>query len=79
MIIQPVYKYNERLKIDIETDFPDKALFEAVGYNENPQSAKKHYRRYYTLSLEKAADAHGNKFVESPFLAERITRASKRK
>jgi hypothetical protein len=29
--------------------------------------------------LEKATDSHGNRFVESPFLAERITRAAKRK
>ena len=29
--------------------------------------------------MEKATDSHGNKFVESPFLAERITRAGKRK
>jgi hypothetical protein len=36
MIIYPVYKYNERLCVDVETDFPDSTLFEAVGYNENP-------------------------------------------
>ena len=29
--------------------------------------------------MEKATDSHGNRFVESPFLAERITRAAKRK
>jgi len=37
------------------------------------------YRRYFTLPLENATDSHGNKFIDSPFLSERITRASKRK
>jgi hypothetical protein len=51
-IIYPKYKFDERLKIDLEVNEPDSNLFIEVGYNRTPESNDRHYRRYYTSELE---------------------------
>jgi len=50
--IMPQYKFDERLKLDVEVDKPDPNLFIEVGYNKNPEDKVKHYRRYYNDELE---------------------------
>ena len=73
-VIAPVYKYDERLKIDREVEFPPKQLFMPVGYDPEPKAGKKHYRRYFTEELEKVKDDEGQNLVQPPFLLEKISR-----
>ena len=46
-VIKPKYKYDERLKVDVEVDIPDSKLFMEVGFNKTKEDENKHYRRYY--------------------------------
>lgn len=45
-----------------------------LGHDRSPGSGDKHYRRYYTDELENIKDPFGEFLIESPFLAESITR-----
>ena len=74
-IIYPEYKYEERLKIEVEVNKPPQSLFKEIGCSEKPGDGKKHYRRYYPFELEKVKDERGNFLIKSPFLSEDITRA----
>lgn len=73
--VMPIYKYDERLKIDREVDFPPTSLFKAVGYDENPKDECKHYRRYYPDELENVKDKNGIPVINSPFKGEEIFRS----
>lgn len=77
-IVYPIYKWDDRLKIDVEVEFPSDKIFMPVGYNlkkpEDGDLGNKHYRRYYSAPLENVKDANGEFLVVSPFLSERITR-----
>lgn len=46
-IILPVYKFNDRLKMDLEEEGPPSSLYLPLGYDAKPDDKKKHYRRYY--------------------------------
>ena len=50
--LSPLYKYDERLKIDAEVDQPPKSLFMEIGHDSKPGAGEKHYRRYYPDELE---------------------------
>lgn len=78
-VIEPRYKYDERLKVDVEMAVPPVSLFKEVGYDPKPGAKQKHYRRYYPDELENVVDEKGQKLIPSPFLAEKITRAQKPK
>lgn len=62
------------MKIEVEVNPPPKEMFIELGYDRSPGSGDKHYRRYYTDELEKIKDEFGEFLIESPFLAEGITR-----
>ena len=66
-VIFAKYKFDERLKVDVERDIPPASLYAPIGYNKTSKDGKKHYRRYYNHPLEE--------LVTSPFLAVPIYRA----
>jgi len=68
--IWPQYKYDERLKIDIETEAPDSSLFMEIGHNKTSADKVKHYRRYFRDELEKIDDV----MPGCPFINEGIHR-----
>jgi hypothetical protein len=51
-VIWPVYKFDERLKVDREVDIPPANMFFELGYNRKPDDKIKHYRRFWTNELE---------------------------
>lgn len=71
----PIYKYDERLKIDREFDPPPSSIFKAIGYDKNPADENKHYRRYYPDELENVTDKFGIPIINSPFIKEDIYRS----
>lgn len=73
--VLPLYKYDPRLKIDVEVDPPPTSLFKAVGYNEKSDDGVKHYRRYYPDELENIKDKNGIPIINSPFIEEHIFRS----
>lgn len=62
------------MKIEVEKDPPPKEMFIELGHDTSPGSGEKHYRRYYTDELENIKDNFGEKLIETPFLAEKVTR-----
>lgn len=48
----PVYKLDERLNVHRETDFPPDSLYIGLGWDEEPEDKRKHYRRYFPDELE---------------------------
>ena len=60
-VIQPKYKYDDRLKIFREVEPPPVSLYLAIGFNQTPEDTKKHYRRYYPDELENIDDVVGRK------------------
>ena len=73
--VMPIYKYDERLRIDREVDPPPSSIFKAIGYNKNPEDSVKHYRRYYPDELENMKDKFGVPIINSPFIKELIYRS----
>ena len=74
MVVLPHYKFDDRLKIEREVESPPPSLFIGLGHNENKDSAKKHYRRYYPDELENVEVI----FPRKPFHEEKIFRAQMR-
>jgi hypothetical protein len=62
------------LKIDVECKAPPKEMFMEIGHDTSPGSGEKHYRKYYTDELENIKDSFGELLIETPFLAEKVTR-----
>jgi hypothetical protein len=60
----PVYKRDERLKVDREVDPPPDSIFMGLGWDPDQTSKKKHYRRFYPDELENIKDVMP---VPSPF------------
>ena len=71
MVVLPHYKFDDRLKIEREVESPPPSLFIGLGHNENKDSGKKHYRRYYPDELENVEVI----FPRKPFHEEKIFRA----
>lgn len=71
-MVFPKYEFDTRVKIDREIEPPPASLFIALGFNQNKDSGKKHYRRYYTEELEKVTAV----IPKLPFLEELILRGS---
>ena len=71
----PRYKYDERLRVEVEVDKPPPSLFKAIGYNKKPTDGVKHYRRYYPDELENVKDKYGIPIINSPFIKENIYRS----
>lgn len=60
----PKYKLDERLKVDREHSMPPKALFMPLGYDEDRETQRKHYRQYFNDELELVKEIFPN---VSPF------------
>ena len=75
--MKPKYQWSERLKIEVEVNPPPKEMFMELGHDSKPGAGEKHYRRYYRDELENIKDAFGEHLIESPFLAEKVTRMKK--
>lgn len=48
----PKYKLDERLKVDREVDPPPGAIYMGLGWDEDHNTKRKHYRQYYQDELE---------------------------
>ena len=62
----------KRLKINREHKMPPLSIYQAIGYNENADDNKKHYRRFYVDELENNKEI----FSKSPFTQCDIERGS---
>lgn len=61
IVIQPIYKLDERLKVQVETVEPPANLFEGVGWDRIPnETHERHYRRFYTTELENCKELMSN-------------------
>ena len=69
-LIYPVYKFDERLKVDREVDIPPANLFFELCYNRTKEDNIKHYRRLYTNELELIPEV----MPASPFMIEQAYR-----
>ena len=66
----PQYAFDERLKIHREIKPPPASLFISLGFNQNYDDNKKHYRRYYPDELENVKEVMPKK----PFHEETVIR-----
>lgn len=64
MVIMPKYKLDARLKVEKETNPPPPELFMPLGWDENKDSKRKHYRQFYRDELENIREIFPK---ESPF------------
>lgn len=51
-IIEPKYEMDKRLKVYRESQGPPETLFLGLGWDEDPETKRKHYRRFYPKELE---------------------------
>jgi hypothetical protein len=63
-LITPQYKLDPRLNVSREVNAPPESLFMGLGWDDNPQAAKRHYRRYYPDELENVKEVMP---ISSPF------------
>ena len=55
-IIMPKYAHDNVLDIDRETDVPPREVFIGLGWDEDKDTGRKHYRRFYPDELEKVKE-----------------------
>ena len=72
----PQYKRDDLLQIDRETEKPPEELFIGLGWDEDSETKRKHYRRYYPEELENNEEIMGGK--KSPFNSYYIKRGQTR-
>lgn len=48
----PQYETDQRLKVDREIDPPPQEIFMGLGWDENRDTGRRHYRHYYNDELE---------------------------
>lgn len=63
-IFMPSYNHDPRLKVNREVDMPPDSIFMGLGWDPEPLSKKKHYRRYHPDELENIKEVMP---VSSPF------------
>lgn len=51
-IIEPKYEMDQRLKVYRESQGPPETLFLGLGWDEDPDTHRKHYRRFFPKELE---------------------------
>ncbi len=64
-IVMPQYRRDEVLCIDREFDCPPETLFMGLGWDEDSETKRRHYRRYYPDELENITEIMGER--KSPF------------
>ena len=48
----PEYEHDELMDVDRECKIPPKSLFIGLGYDDDKDTGRRHYRRYYPDELE---------------------------
>jgi hypothetical protein len=71
----PQYKKDEKLNLFREINVPPDSMFMGLGWDENPEQKKRHYRRYFPNELETVKEVMP---VESPFSSYNIMRGQSR-
>lgn len=56
MIIMPKYKLDERLKIDREIQMPPEKVYIGLGWDEDSNTNRRHYRQLFGEELENNKD-----------------------
>ena len=74
-IIMPQYKLDERLKVDREVNPPPSNLFIGLGWDEDRNTKRKHYRLYFNDELENNKEIFPQK---SPFHSYELKRGQSR-
>jgi len=64
VIRRPTYEMDERLKVYKEIDPPHDDLYMGLGWDENKDTKRKHYRQFYSGNLENNTEIFPEK---SPF------------
>lgn len=64
------------MSVDREVDKPSENLFIGLGWDEDKDTKRRHYRRYYPDELEDVTELMGDK--KSPFESYTITRGQTR-
>ena len=67
----PQFTVDNRLKVDREINMPHKSMYMGLGWDEDRNSKRKHYRQFYTDELEFVKDIFPQ---VSPFNTEKIIR-----
>ena len=55
---------DERLNVYRETNIPPESIYMGLGWDENPEQKRKHYRRFYPDELENCKEVMP---VKTPF------------
>ena len=63
-IVMPQYERDTILECDRETKKPPESQFIALGWDEDANTKRKHYRRFFNDELENVKDVLG---IGSPF------------
>ena len=63
-VVMPQYQLDKRLNVFREVNMPPDTLFIGLGWDENPESKRRHYRRYYPDELENIKEVMP---IPSPF------------
>lgn len=63
-VVMPKYRFDETMQIDRECEKPPVQLFIGLGWDEDKDTNRRHYRRFATTELEKVKSVLPN---ESPF------------
>ena len=75
VIIMPKYKKDKRLNIDKEFGAPPANLYIPLGWDEDQDTKRKHYRKYYMDELENNREIFP---TESPFNSYKMIRGQAR-
>ena len=75
VVTWPKYKMDERLKVHKEIDPPYDLLYMGLGWDENKDTKRKHYRQFYNGELENNKEIFPQK---SPFNTFEIKRGQSR-
>ena len=51
-MIEPKYEFDDHMKVDREKLIPPHSIFIGLGWDEDEETKRKHYRRYYPDELE---------------------------
>lgn len=74
-IIMPQYTLDKRLNVYREYDSPPDSIFIGLGWDENPETKRRHYRRFYNQELENVKEIMP---VSTPFESFEIKRGQSR-
>jgi len=74
-IIKPRYALDPRLKVDKEVCPPPANMYIPLGWDEDKNSNRKHYRKFYNDELENNRDIFP---TESPFNSYKLKRGQSR-